>query len=451
MSKYLYSASTGLTQPKQSMMADPQLTKVNLVYNPEYKRSGIKSYVALLNKYHITPTKPGPYYTENVLQTQGKFGINKMIGGKTRVKTRLMKRPGYGPGGHHGPHHGNGPEPKGEPVPAEDQQYDTEYLSPVTIGTPGTIFNLDFDTGSSDLWLWSTELDASVVTTGHHVFDPKVSSTFEETPNSTWLIRYGDGSTASGSVGTDYVKIGGLTVKNQVIELAQQLSPFLIQNVADGLLGLAFGTRNTVTPPPVKTPIENMIAQKDIPKDMELFTAYLGSWRDVNDSDKGASFYTFGFIDKEALGGQIPYYTPIDNSQGLWQFASTTAMVGDRGIERTDNTAVADTGSTLALVDDALCEAIYNAIPGGRYAEEIQGYIFPSNTTVDQLPVVSFAVGDQLFAVQKEDLAFTDAGQGMTYGGIQSRGSLSFDVLGDTFLKGVYAVSISSPSFGCAM
>ena len=28
----------------------------------------------------------------------------------------------------------------------------------------------------------------------------------------------------------------------------------------------------------------------------------------------------------------------------------------------------------------------------------------------------------------------------MVYGGIQSRGSLTFDILGDAFLKGIYAI-----------
>lgn len=50
-------------------------------------------------------------------------------------------------------------------------------------------------------------------------------------------------------------------------------------------------------------------------------------------------------------------------------------------------------------------------------------------------------MGDKEFSVNKEDLAFADAGDGMSYGGIQSRGDLSFDILGDTWLKGVYAVS----------
>jgi hypothetical protein len=90
-----------------------------------------------------------------------------------------------------------------------------------------------------------------------------------------------------------------LTIKNQAVELANLLSTqFISDNGSSGLLGLAFGQLNTVQPTAVKTPVENMIAQSDIPADMELFTAYLGSWRDVGEPDKGQSFYTFGYIDQ---------------------------------------------------------------------------------------------------------------------------------------------------------
>ena len=118
----------------------------------------------------------------------------------------------------------------------------------------------------------------SVSTSGHNVFDPKKSSTFKKTAGSTWKISYGDGSNASGDVGTDNVNIGGLVVQKQSIELAKALSAQFSSGVGDGLLGLAFGAINTVTPKPVATPVENMIAQQDIPKASELFTAYLGGF-----------------------------------------------------------------------------------------------------------------------------------------------------------------------------
>jgi hypothetical protein len=220
------------------------------------------------------------------------------------------------------------------------------------------------------------------------------------------------------------------------------LSDQFVQGTGDGLLGLAWGNINTVTPTRVQTPVENMITQTDIPKDAELFTAYLGSWKDANDADKGESFYTFGYIDQPTVtkSGTDIYYTPVDNSQGFWTVDSTSATVNGTSVDQSGNTAIIDTGTTLALVADATCKAIYDAIPGSSYDEASQGYIFPSNLTADQFPVVTFAIGDKQFAVQKEDLGFAEAKTGFTYGGIQSRGSMTFDILGDTFLKGIYAI-----------
>ncbi|KAL9603976.1 MAG: hypothetical protein Q9179_002004 [Wetmoreana sp. 5 TL-2023] len=402
------------------------LTRVIREHNPKYHRSGPKSYVFLLNKYKFSPTKPGPYVLGGKVQQKGKHAMGRIFGRKAHVQRVLQKK--------------SGADGQHIDVPAEDQQNDSLYLSTVTIGTPPQTFKLDFDTGSADLWVFSTAL-AKSLTQGHNVYDPKKSSTFKDTSGSTWKISYGDGSNASGTVGTDNITIGGLTIEHQSIELAKTLSTSFASGVGDGLLGLAYGTINTVRPKPVATPVENMIVQKDIPQTSELFTAYLGSYKDKSDPDHGASFYTFGYIDQKALAGRTPYYTPIDSSNGFWQFKSTTASVGSKKIQRTGNTAIADTGTTLALVDDNLCQAIYDAIPGAKYDEQQQGYLFPTNTPVDQLPIVAFDVGGKEFAVQKEDLAFADAGHnGMTYGGIQSRGDLPFDILGDTWLKGIYAI-----------
>ena len=230
-------------------------------------------------------------------------------------------------------------------------------------------------------------------------------------------------------------------MKNQAVELAEKMSTQFASGAGDGLLGLAFSNINTVQPKSVATPVENMITQSDIK--YKLFTAKLGSWRDADEPDKGESFYTFGFIDQDtvtAAGAEI-HYTPVDKSQGFWLFDSTSATVNGKTITRSGNTAIADTGTTLALVDDDTCKAIYDAIEGAEYDNDSQGYIYPSDTTEDKLPVVTFAVGDKQFTVQKEDLGFAEAKTGYVYGGIQSRGSMTMDILGDTFLKGIYAVS----------
>lgn len=117
-----------------------------------------------------------------------------------------------------------------------------------------------------------------------------------------------------------------------------------------------------------------LLSQEDIPQNAELFTAYLGSWRDKNDADEGESFYTFGYVDQDVVktsGGDV-HYVDIDNSEGFWQFESRSAQVNGRAVGRAGNTAIADTGTTLALVDDKLCEAIYSVIPGAKQDNQSQ-------------------------------------------------------------------------------
>ena len=159
-------------------------------------------------------------------------------------------------------------------------------MVPVTVGTPGVTVHLDFDTGSSDLWIWSSELaNASRYRQSHRIYDPRKSSTAEHA-SGTWNISYGDGSSASGDVWTDVVTVAGVTIPNQAVEAAKELSESFLQDGGDdGLLGLAWPSINTVSPESVKTPVENMIEQNLI--SAPLFTVKLGHGKET-------SFYSFG-------------------------------------------------------------------------------------------------------------------------------------------------------------
>ena len=77
------------------------------------------------------------------------------------------------------------------------------------------------------------------------------------------------------------------------------------------------------------------------------------------------------------------------------------------------------------------------SIDGAVYDDQQGGWKYPSDA---QLPDVSVAVGDQLYTLNTVDFGFGDAGDGYTFGGIQSRGDMTFDIFGDVFLKSVYVV-----------
>lgn len=245
-------------------------------------------------------------------------------------------------------------------------------------------------------------------------------------------------------MGTDNFKIGNITVESQAVELASRISSQLEgQTASRGLLGLAFGSINTVKPKPVRTPLENMILQQDIPANQELFTCYLGSYKDENDPDHGRSFYTFGGIDQAAVqsSGQQISYTPIDNSEGFWMFRSPSVVINGETINLPNNRAIADTGTTLMLVSDQVCDQIYSAIDGAEYSEDAMGYIYPANTPAEKLPTISFAVGNKQIVIEKEHFNFAKYNSTMVFGGIQSQGNLDFNIFGDVFLQCVYAVS----------
>ncbi|KAI1497105.1 aspartic endopeptidase [Biscogniauxia marginata] len=425
------------------------LRKVKVIHNQNYQRHGTKSYVYLMKRFGFQPTKEGPFYHVERIQQRGlvpeKF--KAAIGGRVQKQQVLVKKTGSGKD----PAHGE--------VTADDQQNDSEYLCKVQIGKPVQSLMLDFDTGSADTWVRSASQSSSSQS-GHNVFNPKKSNTFKELTGKTWKIQYGDGSTASGNCGADTLIVGGLSIHNQTIELATKMSKEFEQGTGDGLLGLAWSKINTVKdagePDPQATPVENMIKQEDIPKEAELFTSCFYSTRDAgtDDASPKESFYTFGYIDQDLVkqSGEDIHWVDVDNSEGFWSFPSASASINGQAVAATaaesagsgsssDNTAIADTGTTLALLSDTVVDALYKAIPGAKYDYSNQGYIFPVSTAAADLPEFRVAVGDKEFLIQKEDLAFAPTDDGKHwYGGVQSRGTLTFDILGDTFLKSCYCI-----------
>lgn len=187
-----------------------------------------------------------------------------------------------------------------------------------------------------------------------------------------------------------------------------------------------------------------MIIQKDIPASSALWSVYLGSVKDIDDPDHGKSFYTFGSYDESIVKAskQEIAWTNVDSTQGFWMFDSESVTVNGKTLQLTGNTAMADTGTTLMLVSDQFCKAVYSAIDGAEYDKRAGGWVIPAQN-ISERPEVIVAVGNKRITIEKEQLGWSDLedGSGMVYGSIQSRGNNPFDIFGDTFLICCYAVS----------
>ncbi|RAR11873.1 acid protease [Stemphylium lycopersici] len=310
-------------------------------------------------------------------------------------------------------------------------EYDSLYLSPVTIGS--TTVHLDFDTGSSDLWVFSS-LQARTQLTGHDYYtvdQSKVKSGY------SWRISYGDGSGASGKVYADKVQVGAVTATSQAVEAATSVSSAFTQDTdTDGLLGLAMSSINTVSPVKQTTFFDTVKSQLAQP----LFA--------VNLKYHAAGTYDFGFIDKSKYTGSITYID-ADDSQGFWGFSASAYSVGTATTKATVS-GILDTGTTLIYTDSAIVRAYYAKVSGAQNSARQGGYIFPCTATT---PDFSITVGGVKQTVPGKYINYAPIGDGTCFGGIQTDEGIGFSIFGDIFLKSKYVIhemGNSGPRLGFA-
>lgn len=286
-------------------------------------------------------------------------------------------------------------------------QNDAQFLSPITVGGQQIVVNLD--TGSADFWLLNTKTQGADPQK-HTLYDQTKSRTFQ-TSTSKFAITYGDGSTASGPIGFDTVDIGGTTVERQAIGLPTQVSEFFLNvSRSNGLIGLAFSKLNTAGQ---KTFFANVLPDLSEP----VFTAQL----------KGGTVgaYEFGAVDKKAFKGELAE-VDIDNSRGFWQFKSNKMVV--KGVETAiKGNAIADTGTSLMLVDDDMLRAYWGQVAESEFDKDVPAYLFPCKT---KLPDLQVAAGSHMTTV---------AGTNLNYAFFETRVNPSTNQTVDSKSKTVYS------------
>ncbi|PNS18203.1 Pepsin A [Sphaceloma murrayae] len=297
--------------------------------------------------------------------------------------------------------------------------YDEAYLSPVTIG--GQTVMLDFDTGSSDLWVFSSLLPTAQQS-GHDIYN--VNSGVEM-QGYTWAITYGDGSGASGKVYADKVQVGQVTATSQAVEAATSLSTaFVNDQHIDGLLGLAFSTINTVEPVQQTTFFDTIKSTLAAP----LFTCTL---------KKGAAgTYDFGYIDPAKYKGNITY-VPVIQDNGFWEFNAGNYIVGRTRFSTSIGSTIADTGTTLMYLPSRVVTNYYAQVKGATLNKKYGGWTFPCASS---MPDFTLNVGGTGVTVPGSYINYSPITTKLCFGGLQPNTGIGFSILGDIFLKATFSV-----------
>lgn len=303
---------------------------------------------------------------------------------------------------------------------------DTSYLSEVSIGTPPQKLMLDFDTGSSDLWVFSTDTKTSE-TKEQTLYKPAKSSSAKLLQGFKWAIGYGDESNSKGVVYQDVVKIGTASVNNQAVESATDVSSQFTNNSdSSGLLGLANDKGNTVKPTEQKTWFSNIKSRLAQP----LFTARL--------KHQEVGSYNFGYIDQSQYTGEISYTPAFTDALGHRLFNATGYAVADAELNDRVITSTADTGTSIVFLPTDVASDYWSNVDGAQQEQVAEGqylWVFDCNTS---LPTFSFGVGPGRITVHSDNINFASS-QGSCIGGLGGiDGSLA--IFGDVALKSGFVV-----------
>ncbi|KAH9175891.1 acid protease [Lactarius sanguifluus] len=303
------------------------------------------------------------------------------------------------------------------------------WYGTIQVGTPSESFTVDFDTGSSDIFLPSTKCDTNC--DGHTLYDPSASASAVDR-NKTFKLRYGDGSAVSGEQYRDTVSIAHLTAYNQTLGAALTYSSgFSESNFApDGLVGLGYQSISAYNSPPL---FQTLVAQGRVTLPQFAFKL----------SNTGAELF-LGGTNSNLYNGSFTY-VPV-TKQGYWQTILTGIFINDCPDFLLNQTSVIiDTGTTLIIGNENDVKAIYAKIPGSQPGPDSgleEGFFtIPCNSGT----VVSFEFGLKRFPVSWStfNLGQVSAGSDLCVGGIvyyPSLDFLDFWIIGDVFLQNVYTV-----------
>lgn len=299
----------------------------------------------------------------------------------------------------------------------------SQYYGEIGLGTPNQMFNMIFDTGSSDLWTASSNCDDSC---GRHAeYNSAESSTYIAN-GTVFHIQYGSGP-VSGYQSVDNLNFGGLTVVQQgfaEVTDASGLGAAYSLGKFDGILGMAFPVLSVNKIP---TAFENLYNQNLVTQN--LFAFYLGN----SARDKGE--LTLGGTNPKHYTGGITWVNLY--SATYWEILLENVVVGGTSYPTTKGMkAIVDTGTSIMTGPSDIVSQIAKQLGAKEF---IAGeYLMKCDATEN----IEFVIDGNTYTLTPEDYLIPD-------GDICLLGLMALDIpkptgplfiLGDVFIRKYYSV-----------
>ena len=318
-------------------------------------------------------------------------------------------------------------ETDGEMVPVHDYK-NAQYYGEISLGTPEQTFEVVFDTGSSNLWVPSSQCKSWACKL-HTKYDSSKSQSY--IPNGTdFNIQYGSGA-VSGFVSKDTLKFGDDKVeKLEFAEITKESGMSFLFAKFDGIFGLGWPS---ISVDQIEPPVWQMIRLGMI---HPLFSVYLGR-TDGTDGE-----LLLGDWDTTKFLGGISWI-PL-TSETYWQIGLNGIQVGSKTF-KTSERAILDTGTSLLTMPTADVKDFMDLIGATQVSSFVQEYQVNCNQ-VDSLPTLKISLDKGTFELDGSDyiLEMSSGGKQTCLVGIMGLdmpdGRPPIVILGDVFLRKYYSI-----------
>jgi len=294
----------------------------------------------------------------------------------------------------------------GEHVVVSDY-LNAQYFIEVEVGTPAQKFTVVPDTGSSNLWLYSSTC-WSIPCWYHDTYNAKKSSTYKK-DGSAFDITYGSGG-VKGTVSYDVAKIGDVESTMGLGEVTHVSGVSFYASQMSGILGLAY---DSISVDGLNTWLTNSEMQD------KSFSFYLKD-------DTEESYMVIPGMDEENFS-TIDTHKVVEEK--YWALQLDSIAQGSKSIPASDYKAVIDSGTSLLVGPKAIVDPLIDGIKVRRTC-----------AGVDKLPTLSFTIDGTEYPLTPEDyvLKITQDGTTECLLGIQSMDfpeGFNYFILGDVFMR----------------